>query len=240
MHVQLVLCILISSDYNIWLSHKTIKDKAASFFFSSSSSPNSTIPSITLSKMFSASQDHSQNLIQIKQDDKFFLRLLSKESSMANPSLRVYYGEGAGAVPFMWESRPGTPKCSFNETTLPPLTPPPSSYFNSDKNPNNKKYTRSNLLHILFPKMNMLKKSDRGPSSPSSSSSSSNSSRSSSNFSMVVPITSPKKYHHHARSRFSSRGSSFDSRADYEDAEVIGSSPTSTLWFRRIKGCYGW
>lgn len=225
---------------SLYSSRKTIKLKLPPPPAPSSSSPISTIPSIVLSKMFSSSQDRSQNSIQIKQDDKFFLRLLSKESSVANPSLRVYYGGGAGAVPFMWESQPGTPKCSFNETTLPPLTPPPSYYFNSDKNPIHKKYSRSNLLHILFPKMNMHKKSDPVPSAPSSPSLSSNSSRSSSKFSMVVPITSPKKYHHRVRSRLSSSGSSFDSRVDCQNAEAIGSSPTSTLWFSRIKGCYGW
>ncbi|KAJ4704284.1 Alkylated DNA repair protein [Melia azedarach] len=158
----------------------------------------------------STNSDLSKTSIQIKQDDKFFSRLLSKENSSANPSFRVYYGGGAGAVPFLWESRPGTPKCALSETSLPPLTPPPSYYSNSDKNnkPVKKLHSRSKT------------------SWPSS------------NFSLMVPITSPKKYYR-ARSRFSSRGSSFDSRADYEEAAVDIGSPNSTLCFGRFRGCYG-
>lgn len=188
----------------------------------------------------STNSDLSKTSIQIKQDDKFFSRLLSKENSSANPSFRVYYGGGAGAVPFLWESRPGTPKCALSETSLPPLTPPPSYYSNSDKNnkPVKKLHSRSsNLLHLLFPKMNG-KKNCTVPSSPSSSSLSSETSWPSSNFSLMVPITSPKKYYR-ARSRFSSRGSSFDSRADYEEAAVDIGSPNSTLCFGRFRGCYG-
>lgn len=60
-----------------------------------------------------------------KQDNKCVSRLISKETSIVNSSCRVYYGEAA-AVPFEWESQPGTPKHTLSETTLPPLTPPPS------------------------------------------------------------------------------------------------------------------
>ncbi|KAK9291219.1 hypothetical protein L1049_009407 [Liquidambar formosana] len=110
--------------------------------------------------------DHPPKSLQIKQDNKFFSRLLSKETSMANPSFRVYYGGASGAVPFMWESQPGTPKHTFCDNTLPPLTPPPSYYFNSTKKPI-KKHSRSNLLHSLFPRM--IRKKDHVPPSPSSS-----------------------------------------------------------------------
>uniref|UniRef100_A0ACD6A7I2 Uncharacterized protein n=1 Tax=Avena sativa TaxID=4498 RepID=A0ACD6A7I2_AVESA len=63
----------------------------------------------------------------------------------ANPSFRVYYSLRAGAVPFVWESAPGTPKrgaaaAATNAvvpesgaigdggaaTLLPPISPPPS------------------------------------------------------------------------------------------------------------------
>ncbi|KAL0338097.1 UNVERIFIED_CONTAM: hypothetical protein Sangu_1331800 [Sesamum angustifolium] len=52
--------------------------------------------------------DHHQKSFRIKHDDdKFFTRLLSKESSKSNPSFRVYYGDHVpSAVPFMWETRP--------------------------------------------------------------------------------------------------------------------------------------
>ncbi|RDY03285.1 hypothetical protein CR513_13143, partial [Mucuna pruriens] len=69
---------------------------------------------------------------RIKEGDRFFSRLMSKETSMANSSSRVfYYGETSIAVPFMWEAQPGTPKHPSSETCLPPLTPPPSYYSNS-------------------------------------------------------------------------------------------------------------
>ncbi|EXB25878.1 hypothetical protein L484_012305 [Morus notabilis] len=77
--------------------------------------------------------DLRKKSFRIKQDDKFFSRLLSKETSQPNSSHRVYYGEAAGAIPFVWESQPGTPKHTlFGNASLPPLTPPPS-YANSNK-----------------------------------------------------------------------------------------------------------
>ncbi|XWS35391.1 hypothetical protein CRYUN_Cryun21dG0122400 [Craigia yunnanensis] len=183
--------------------------------------------------MFSTSPE----TLQIKLEDKFFSRLLSKENSVANPSFRVYYGGVSGAVPFMWESQPGTPKYTFSDTSLPPLTPPPSYYSKSNSKPI-KKHSRSGLLHALFPKMNSLKKTNLVPSSPSSSSLSSRSSSS-----MFLAMSTGK---YHRRSRFSISCSSFDSRADEEEAAAIG-SPTSTLCFAigrgsigKLRGCYGW
>ncbi|KAJ9539786.1 hypothetical protein OSB04_026292 [Centaurea solstitialis] len=41
-------------------------------------------------------------------------------------SFRVLYYASAGSVPFTWESHPGTPKHALTESSLPPLTPPPS------------------------------------------------------------------------------------------------------------------
>ncbi|WJX58967.1 hypothetical protein P8452_44365 [Trifolium repens] len=44
---------------------------------------------------------------RIKQDDKFFSRLKSKEASSANTSSRImYYGETSIAIPFVWEAQP--------------------------------------------------------------------------------------------------------------------------------------
>ncbi|KAJ6395246.1 hypothetical protein OIU77_020499 [Salix suchowensis] len=77
--------------------------------------------------------DLPQKVLQIKQDDRFFSRLMSKENSMANPSFRVYHGGVSVAVPFVWESQPGTPKHTFCEKIPPPLTPPPSYYTNYSK-----------------------------------------------------------------------------------------------------------
>ncbi|WVZ07052.1 hypothetical protein V8G54_020398 [Vigna mungo] len=169
--------------------------------------------------MFSGKGElHQKTVLEMKQDDKFFRRLLSKENSMSKPSFRM-----AVAVPFVWESQPGTPKHTFSENTLPPLTPPPSYYANStNKNNTLKKRSRSNLFLALFPKLN-LKKTLLSPSSSSSLSSPSPSLWSPSDSSKVVPVGK------HARSRFLSFGSSFDFRG--EDEEEGASSPTSTLCF---------
>ncbi|KAJ8753793.1 hypothetical protein K2173_000047 [Erythroxylum novogranatense] len=172
---------------------------------------------------------------RIKQeDDKFFSRTLSKETSIANPSFRVYYDGVSVAVPFVWESQPGTPKYSkFCEKTLPPLTPPPSSYFNTstDHRPIKNKHSRSNLFHFLFPRIRLKKKSkaltsDTCPSSDSTlspSPSSASSSWSSLISSSSLRFTSRKCHHR-------SRRSSFDSGA-YSYEYPSSGSPTSTLCF---------
>ncbi|TKY65712.1 hypothetical protein E2542_SST08573 [Spatholobus suberectus] len=170
--------------------------------------------------MFSAKAELPQKtVLQIKQDDKFFCRLLSKESSMSKPSFRM-----AVAVPFVWESQPGTPKYTFSEDTLPPLTPPPSYYATATKNKPLKKSSRFNLLLALFPKLN-LKKTILSPSPPSSPSSPSPSLWSPSDSSKAVPMGKL------GRRRFLSYGSSFDFRGDDEEEGARATSPTSTLCF---------
>ncbi|XP_062189999.1 uncharacterized protein LOC133893042 [Phragmites australis] len=57
--------------------------------------------------------------------------LLRDRSNVANGSFRVYYSLGAaGTVPFVWESKPGTPKSmatpSSATNAMPPISPPPS------------------------------------------------------------------------------------------------------------------
>ncbi|XP_072959949.1 uncharacterized protein [Typha angustifolia] len=165
--------------------------------------------------------------LQIKKEDKFYSRLLSKESSASNPSFRVYYGVASGSVPFLWESQPGTPKHPSSNTTIPPLTPPPSYYSNIITKTKNisKKSTKYNLIHKLI-----LRKTT-SPSPPPSLSSPSASSSSSS----FSPLASASL---HRRRRFSSPRSSFSSRG--EDDESDDGSPTSTLCFgmHRRSGCY--
>lgn len=166
-----------------------------------------------------------QKALQIQQDDKFFSRLLSKETSIANPSFRVYYGGLPGAVPFLWESQPGTPKSKFRDDALPPLTPPPSYYTNYSNTKPPKKTSRSYLLQTLFPKR--YTKKTQMPSSPSPSFWSSDSS------SMVYPINSSKCQ---GRRRFSSPSLSFDSLMLGDDDEEHVGSPTSTLCFGFRRG----
>ncbi|EXB99401.1 hypothetical protein L484_016377 [Morus notabilis] len=183
-----------------------------------------------------------QKSLQIEQDDKFFSRLLSKESSMAYPSSRVlYYGGRPGSVPFLWESEPGTPKsksCGY-ESLVPPLTPPPSYYFNtSHKKKNIQKRSRSsNLLNTLFPKK--MPNISLNKKTPYSSSALPNSLWSSENSSMLVSLNNAPTAvgafcgRSSTTSRFSSSSSSsFDWRGQEEDHEV--GSPNSTLCF----GCY--
>ncbi|CAL9113591.1 unnamed protein product [Musa textilis] len=112
--------------------------------------------------MTSSSSEICKDFIQMKQDDRFYSTLISRESSSANLSSGVYYGDATGAVPFLWESRPGTPKNTISNTTLPPLTPPPSS-FPSPRHDGCKKSTKTSLIHTLLPKLTL--KVFRKPSS---------------------------------------------------------------------------
>jgi hypothetical protein len=68
-----------------------------------------------------------QSPLRIKQGGKFYERLLTKESSAANPSFRYYWAE-PGSVPFIWETQPGTPRDASRMVggALPAITPPPS------------------------------------------------------------------------------------------------------------------
>lgn len=176
----------------------------------------------------------------MKEDDKpIFSKALSKESSVANSSHRVYYGGASGAVPFMWESRPGTPKHhTLSDTSLvPPLTPPPSYYCTSHIKPIKKNNSRSNLFYALFPKIR--KTANASPSLTSASASASFSS--SSDSSLFSPITTTKLK---GRKPFLSQSSSFDSREDHDDGTLP--SPTSTFCFGigrvasggGLRGCY--
>uniref|UniRef100_A0A0D9WHN9 Uncharacterized protein n=1 Tax=Leersia perrieri TaxID=77586 RepID=A0A0D9WHN9_9ORYZ len=78
-----------------------------------------------------------QSPLRITHDGEFYARLLTKESSQGNPSFR-YYGAGTGAVPFVWELHPGTPKVDATSScrmlaaagdAIPAITPPPSYHL---------------------------------------------------------------------------------------------------------------
>lgn len=191
-------------------------------------------------------QDLSKKSFRIKQDDKFFSRLLSKEASQPNSSCRIYYGEAAGAIPFVWESQPGTPKHTlFENASLPPLTPPPS-YVSST--PTSKSMHRSPksskpkllLLTTLFPRKDQ--KARRKLSSLSSTSSTTSSSSSWSNFSASKVEKRRPWFLAHSGSSMGP----FDYAAEYDDHdEVAFRSPTSILCFPVKKktwdflaGCY--
>ncbi|KZV17578.1 hypothetical protein F511_37136 [Dorcoceras hygrometricum] len=123
------------------------------------------------------SPDFHQESFRIKHDDlKLFEKLLSKDSTKSNPSFRVlYYGDVSGAVPFVWETCPGTPKHTAfpHNLSIPPLTPPPSYYTSSSNNGSMNRSSGSKLmLHTLLRRMSFnYKKNSHLPSSPKSSSS---------------------------------------------------------------------
>ncbi|PKA67135.1 alkylated DNA repair protein [Apostasia shenzhenica] len=181
----------------------------------------------------------SREALEIVEDGKFFSRLLSKENSATNPSFRVYYGVAAGAVPFLWESQPGTPKhpMAAGEPFL-PLNPPPSYYRIAPKKSSARRTAtpKLRLLHAMLPKLT-ISGIPLSPFSPKLSSSSSSSSAST--------ISSGSRRRGHCSSPRSSLSS--NSRGDDEEfGEQL--SPTSTLCFRKVQpeqlaggkaaGCY--
>ncbi|KAJ6878349.1 LOB domain-containing protein 15 isoform X1 [Populus alba x Populus x berolinensis] len=124
--------------------------------------------------MLSSISKLPQKSLKLKQDDKKgSSKRVTRDVSMANLSTEDYHVGASVAVPFTWESQPGTPKIKFREKPLPPLTPPPSYFYNTPKRPT-KKLSKSSLLDSIFPKRSTRK--TNLPVSPASSSSSSSSS----------------------------------------------------------------
>ncbi|XP_055831987.1 uncharacterized protein LOC129900928 [Solanum dulcamara] len=123
-------------------------------------------------KLYHGKEFQEHNSISNLQNDNQSLSRKSLSSTNKLSNVEVYYGNAPLAVPFKWESQPGTPKVKILETPLPPLTPPPSFLEKKMKNAI-KKQTKGKLLQRLFflPKLN-LRKSQLQPSPTSSSSSS--------------------------------------------------------------------
>ncbi|CAH8360466.1 unnamed protein product [Eruca vesicaria subsp. sativa] len=144
-----------------------------------------------------------------------------------------YYG--GASIPFMWESRPGTPKhnhfpdCSFSQ----PLTPPPS-YYSAEILSTPKRQTssqtkvRTKLTRILSMSLfyDLRKSSSKKTATTnhvsSGSSYSWSSTSSSSSLSSSPPHTLRKPVSHGNKSKFK--------YASYKDHE-LASSPTSTLCY---------
>ncbi|WOK95859.1 hypothetical protein Cni_G04566 [Canna indica] len=175
----------------------------------------------------SSSSDHVA--LQIKEEAhcnklSYTRRLLSKdETSAANPSFRVYYGVAAGAVPFLWESQPGTPKHMIATTTttdsvnIPPLTPPPS-YFSSPRISKRSSSKSVGFIHAILPRLALRRPPAVSRSSSVSSSSSSSTARSG-----------------HRRGPSCPQSSYFGGQEEEEEEEEEDDdddgSPTSTLCF---------
>ncbi|PWA96281.1 hypothetical protein CTI12_AA041760 [Artemisia annua] len=84
---------------------------------------------------------------------------MNKGCGVGESSFRVlYYGASKGSVPFMWESQPGTPKHALTQSSLPPLTPPPSyqsmQMINTNINHSSKRSSPSGFLRTMFKKRN--------------------------------------------------------------------------------------
>ncbi|GJY94068.1 RNA-directed DNA polymerase, eukaryota, reverse transcriptase zinc-binding domain protein [Tanacetum coccineum] len=168
-----------------------------------------------------ASSDLPSMTIKTKEDRRFSTsssRRLSSEMTMHHSSVEVYYGGAPVAVPFKWESQPGTPRVRFRETPLPPLTPPPSFLFNSPKTPNRKdSKPKGGMLHAILPRL-ITRKNQNYPASPASSESSS--------------LFSPSsRYSDSASSRYTPNHKSQSRRKSFEDHDRY-ESPVSTLCFR--------
>ncbi|XP_059627914.1 uncharacterized protein LOC132270735 [Cornus florida] len=185
--------------------------------------------------MFSSGRhEHPQNFLQIKQEDKFFNRLLSKERTKPESSFRVlYYGGASSAIPFLWESRPGTPKHTLSHTPLPPLTPPPS-YQSTSKMLQIRKPPKSSFLHSIFSWMGS-RKSHVTPSLSALSSSSISSSCSSSYSSPSTPVNPGV---HGFRRCFSHSRAAIHFGIEDNEKQAVG-SPTSTLCFGPTHGISG-
>ncbi|XP_061375123.1 uncharacterized protein LOC133317280 [Gastrolobium bilobum] len=135
----------------------------------------------------SANYHSAEMSFRITQDDgRFFSKLMAKETSKANSSSRrvFYYRETSVAVPFMWEAQPGTPKHPLLETSLPPLTPPPSYYSNSKSNVKRKNSKANIFFTSILPRFAGSSR-NKALVSPSSSWSLSSSSSSSSSWSLA-------------------------------------------------------
>lgn len=200
--ISLIRCFQNISNIFRWLKVQVIKKKMKTL------SGNSDLPS-SLS-------------IKTKEEKRFSTssRRLSNEMSIHHSSVvEVYYGGAPVAVPFKWESQPGTPRVRFRETPLPPLTPPPSFLFNSPTTPSKKNSKpKGGILHAVFPRLTSTRKNQNSPLSSTSSSESSS-------------LFPPSSYSDSASSIYIRQNHMESRRKSFEDQDRP-KSPVSTLCFR--------
>ncbi|KAI3720963.1 hypothetical protein L2E82_31962 [Cichorium intybus] len=153
-------------------------------------------------------------------------------NGVGESSFRVlYYGAAsAGSVPFMWESQPGTPKHALTESSLRPLTPPPSYHqftpkYNSSMQMIKHSSTSSGFLRAIFLSSSRKRNTKAPAATPSSFSSCSISSSSSSSSSQSTPMRKTDGW------RRTTSVLKLELEEDRGDEEVAsgGGSPTSTL-----------
>ena len=104
----------------------------------------------------------------------------AERSGLATASFRVYYGLRPGAVPFLWESAPGTPKAAGAgagatasvspaemagaAAELPPISPPPS-YYSSQMKKGRRRCRAGCVLGALLAALGVRRRSRRRPAS---------------------------------------------------------------------------
>ncbi|KAL6607772.1 hypothetical protein ACP70R_040835 [Stipagrostis hirtigluma subsp. patula] len=149
-----------------------------------------------------------------KQGSKLHSKMLSKEAAaqLSAPSFRVYYSvASAGAVPFLWESQPGTPKNdSPSAAALPPLTPPPS-YYAAGGRGGGAGRSKKRRPGAIFPRFTLLRRPGR--TTPSSSTWSSSSSSSYTMSPVFTVQSSPAAARGHHRRSFSAGDEDTDAAA---------------------------
>ncbi|OEL32064.1 hypothetical protein BAE44_0006919 [Dichanthelium oligosanthes] len=105
-----------------------------------------------------------------------------ERSSLATASFRVYYSLRPGAVPFLWESTPGTPKsggfvagatasvspaemAAGIGAELPPILPPPSYHSSQLKKGKRPSCPGGCVLRALLAALGVSRRSRRHPAS---------------------------------------------------------------------------
>ncbi|KAG7607770.1 hypothetical protein ISN44_As05g000860 [Arabidopsis suecica] len=200
-------------------------------------------PSLSLSHspktiMPNAGSERAASLSLKKQDTATFSGKLPSTKqrfssvSAACPSFRIYYYDGAaGAVPFEWESHPGTPKHPSSELpTLPPLTPPPSHFsFSGDQIRRRSKKSTKKILALIPTRLFWLSGDHNGKAKKLSASSPPSLSER-----VLIDENEYDLFKFQTERNVMRRFSSFDSSADYP---IQRSQSTSCFGIRRCFLC---
>ncbi|GAA0138583.1 hypothetical protein LIER_00300 [Lithospermum erythrorhizon] len=170
-------------------------------------------------KMVANSLDLPLKPIRTK-PEKLSLEALSRDFSV-NSTSSEYYADSPVAVPFRWESQPGTPKLRYRESLIPPLTPPPSYTLSPARKHVKKQPKTTSLLQNVLPRrLNFAKNHQTSTPTPLFEPHPLSYTLSPTSYS--VP-SSPYNATPQAQSQQSSFTSSSESRADSDDYE----SPSS-------------
>lgn len=200
----------------------------------------------------------------MKENEKLVSRaraLSSREKKgvveVGETSFRVYYGETGAAVPFMWESQPGTPKHPIfnksNDNIVPPLTPPPS-YNSSSTTASVTSSRRNRRPRILLAFLSSISRRTRSHVTPTPALSSSSysgplswstSSSNSSSLSISSPRHCASRIKHRAQRRSLLLCSSpkvkkfplFDDDTEEDESDSPTTSTIMCFGFKK-QGCY--